>query len=81
LSLLIYRILEKKLDEKFTCSELVSTLRDMKMKELDGEGYIPVYTRTEITDALHNVFGFRTDFEIVIQKNMKKIFKQTKKAK
>jgi len=51
------------------------------MKELDGEGYIPVYTRTEITDALHNVFGFRTDFEIVIQKNMKKIFKQTKKAK
>jgi len=78
---LIYRILEKKLDEKFTCSELVSTLRDMKMKELDGEGYIPVYTRTEITDALHNVFGFRTDFEIVIQKNMKKIFKQTKKAK
>lgn len=80
LSLLIYRILEKKTDERFTCPELVSTLRDMKMKELDGEGYVPVYTRTEITDALHNVFGFRTDLEIVTQKNMKKIFKQTKKG-
>lgn len=81
LALLIYRILEKKMGEQFTCSELVSTLRNMKMQEIDGEGYIPAYTRTEITDALHEVFGFRTDFEIVTQKNMKKIFKETKKVK
>ncbi|MFB4475296.1 transposase, partial [Oceanobacillus caeni] len=81
LSLLIYRILEKKLDERFTCPELISTLRNMNMLELDGEGYIPVYTRTEITDALHDAFGFRTDYEIVTQKNMKKIFKQTKREK
>lgn len=81
LSLLIYRILEKKLDERFTCSELVSTLRNMEMQELDGEGYVPVYTRTAITDALHDIFGFRTDFEIVTQKKMKNIFKQTKKGK
>ncbi|GAA3719252.1 hypothetical protein GCM10022378_06790 [Salinicoccus jeotgali] len=81
LSLLMYRILEKKLDERFTCHELISTLRNMNMRELDGEGYIPAYTRTTITDALHDAFGFRTDLEIVTQKNMKKIFKQTKKAK
>lgn len=81
LSLLIFRILEKKLDKVFTYPELVGTLRNMKMKELDGEGYIPAYTRTEITDALHDTFGFRTDYEIVIQKNMKNIFKQTKKGK
>lgn len=53
----------------------------MKMKELDSEGFIPVYTRTEITDALHNVFNFRTDFEIVIPKNIKNILKQTKNGK
>ena len=81
LSLLMYRILEKKLDESFTCPELISTLRNLNMRELDGEGYIPVYTRTGITDALHDAFGFRTDFEIVTQKNMKKIFRQTKKGK
>lgn len=81
LSLLIYRILEKKLDETFTCPELVNTLRNMNMMELDGEGYIPVYTRTEITDALHDTFGFRTDLEIVLQKKMEKILKDTKKAK
>lgn len=81
LSLLMYRILEKKLDENFTCHELINTLRDMKMQELDGEGYIPAYTRTAVTDALHDTFGFRTDVEIVTQKNMKKIFKQTKNGK
>lgn len=81
LSLLMYRILEKKTDEQFTSPELVCTLRDMKMTELDGEGYIPAYTRTAITDTLHNVFGFRTDLEIITQKNMKKIFRQTKKGK
>lgn len=81
LSLLMYRILEKKTDNQFTCPELVSTLRNMNMKEIDGEGYLPVYTRTDVTDTLHDIFGFRTDLEIVTQKNMKKIFRQTKKAK
>lgn len=81
LSLLIFRILEKKLDENFTYPELRETLKDMKMREIDGEGYIPAYTRTEITDALHEAFGFRTDYEIISQKNMKQILKQTKKRK
>lgn len=79
LSLLIYRILEKKLDKRFTCPELISKLRNMNMQELDGEGYIPMYTRTENTEALHDTYGLRTDFEIVTQRNMKKILKQTKK--
>ena len=42
------------------------------MIEPDGEGNIPIYTRTEITDALHDAFGFRTDLKIVTQKEMKK---------
>lgn len=79
LSLLVYRILEKKLDESFTCPEIIQTLRKMNMMEYTGEGYIPTYTRTDLTDQLHDVFGFRTDTEIVEQKNMKKIIKQTKK--
>jgi len=78
LSLLVYRILEKKLDESFTCPEIIQTLRDMSVLEYAGEGYIPTYTRTELTDKLHDVFGFRTDTEIIDQKRMKKILKQTK---
>jgi hypothetical protein len=44
-----------------------------------GEGYIPTYIRTDFTDALHDAFGFRTDYQIVSNKEMKKIYKETKK--
>lgn len=81
LSLLIYRILEKKLNESFTCPDIMDTLRTMRVLECSGEGYIPTYTRTDLTDALHEVFGFRTDTEIVDHKRMKNILKQTKKEK
>ncbi len=79
IALIIYRILEKKLDEAFTCEETIKTLRNMDMMILPGEGYIPTYTRTDLTDALHDVFGFRTDYQIISQKNMRKILNQTKK--
>jgi hypothetical protein len=48
----------------------------MKIK---GEGYIPAYIRTDITDELHENFNFRTDTQIVSNKIMEKILKQTKK--
>ena len=80
IALIIYRILEKKLDEAFTCEETIKTLRNMDMMILPGEGYIPTYTRTDLTDALHDVFGFRTDYQIISQKNMRKILNQTKKG-
>lgn len=51
----------------------------MDMMIAPGEGYIPAYTRTDITEALHNAFGFRTDYQITSQKNMRKILNQTKK--
>lgn len=79
MALILYRLLEKKLGEEFTCSEIISTLKDMNFLEVQGEGYIPTYTRTDLTDALHEAFGFRTDYQIVTEKNMKKIFRATKK--
>ena len=79
LSLLVYRLLEHKLNEQYTVTELISTLRKMNFLKMDGIGYLPEYTRTEITDALHDTFGFRTDTEIVTEKNMKKIIKSTQK--
>jgi transposase len=78
LALVIYRLLEKKLKEKFTCNEIVDTLRDMNFLEVKSEGYIPAYTRSDLTDALHEAFGFHTDYEIVKTGVMKKIFKATK---
>jgi len=79
LALLIYRFLEKKLEDKFTCSEIIQGLVDMNFFELKGEGYTPSYTRTDFTDSLHDAFGFRTDYEITTFSQMKKIFKLTQK--
>jgi transposase len=79
ISLIIFRFLEKKLEEKFTCHEIISGLRDMEFFEIKDEGYVPTYTRNDFTDALHEAFGFRTDYQIVASKMMKKIFKDTKK--
>lgn len=79
ISLIIYRLLEKRLNEEFTCREIVSGLRDMNFFEIKGEGYVPTYTRTDFTDSLHDTFGFRTDYQIISTQNMKKIFIETKK--
>lgn len=78
-ALVIYRMLEKKLENRFTCEEIIRTLRDMNMLIAPGEGYIPTYTRTDLTDALHGTFGFRTDYQITSQKNMRKILNQIRK--
>ena len=79
LALIIYRYVEKRLDEKYTAPEIIETLRDMNMKLENECSYIPNYIRTDLTDDLHDKFGFRTDFEIISEKNIKKILKQTKK--
>ena len=79
LALTLYRYLEKRLGEKFTTEEIITGLQEMNFYSVFGKGYIPTYTRTDFTDALHEAFGFRTDYQIVSDKNMKKIFKDTKK--
>lgn len=79
LALLIFRILEKKLGPSYTSSELISTLREYKLLKVNGQGYIPEYKRTKITDHLHKEFGFCTDTEIVPTGTMRKIISETKK--
>ena len=78
IALLLYRILEKQLGEKYTCEEIIETLRNMNMASVGNEGYIPAYTRTEITDDLHHNAGFHTDYELTTQKSMAGIIRRTK---
>jgi transposase len=78
IALVIYRILEKQLSGKYTCSQIIDGLRNMNFYAVKGEGFIPSYTRTDFTDDLHTLFGFRTDYEIVSNNQMKNIFNATK---
>ena len=79
LSLVILRFLEKRLDEKYTSHQIITTLKEMNVLEKLEQGYIPLYTRTDLTDDLHDKFGFRTDYQIITDTKIKKILKNTKK--
>lgn len=79
LSLLVYRILESKLENKYTADRILKELKEMKVCSIEGYGYIPTYTRTDLTDDLHNLFGFRTDTQIIKKSKMRNIIHQTKK--
>ena len=43
----------------------------MNLTLLEGYGCIPSYTRTDVTDILHKLFGFRTDYQITIKEKMR----------
>lgn len=79
ISLIVYRYLEKKLGNKYTIDQILQTLQEMDFMKYEGKGYQPVYTRTELTDALHEAFGFCTSKQIVPIAKMRNIISQTKK--
>ena len=78
LSLMIYRILEKKLKEKYTAEKIITALRKMELHIIPGTGYQPSYTRTDLTDELHEIFGFNTDYQIMTKSSIRNITKLTK---
>ena len=81
LALFIYRYLEHQLNDKYTVHEIVTKLQEMKMLEQKGKGYQPTYTRTDLTDDLHQFLGINTDNEIITYKKIKKILEEQEKLK
>lgn len=78
LSLLSYRLLERKLDCKYTCETILDTLKAMNFAEIEEQGFVPLYKREKITDDLHDICGFRTDYHFITKSQMKTIQKKSK---
>ncbi len=78
LALLVYRILEKKLGGGYTCEEILKTLREMDFADVEDQGYMPLYKRSKLTDVLHEVCGFRTDYQFITKQKMRGIQKRSK---
>lgn len=78
LALTIYRFLEKKMDLKYTCEELLEILKAINFAEIQEQGYIPLYKREAITDDLHEACGFRTDYQFITKSKMRTIQKKSK---
>lgn len=79
LALLSYRLLEKQLDNKYTCEEILKTMKEMNFVDLEGQGFTPTYIRNKLTDDLHKTCGFDTDFQFISKSKMKEIEKESKR--
>ena len=62
----------------YNIDQILSTLREMDFIRYEGKGYQPIYTRTKLTDDLHNAFNFCTSKQIIPTKKMRNICSQTK---
>ena len=78
LSLLIYRLLNRKLENKYTCEEVLNKLKEMNFADIEGQGFMPLYVRDKLTDDMHKVCGFRTDYQFITKQKMKTIQKYSK---
>lgn len=78
LSLLVFRLLEKKLGEKYTCGQLLDKLKTINFADIEGHGFMPLYERDALTDALHDISNFRTDWQFINKSKMKSIQKYSK---
>ena len=81
LALVIYRYLEKGLENTYTCETILDKLKTMNFADVQEQGFMPLYTRDKLTDALHQVCGFETDFQLITKSQMKTIQKKSKGRK
>lgn len=68
----------KKLEKKYTYEEILSALREYEFADIQGQGFMPIYESTKLTDALHKATGFETDYEFITKRKMKEIQKLSK---
>ena len=81
LALTIFRYLEKILNEEFTAEKIIDALRSYNLKDENGLGYSPLYTKSDLIDSLHEKFNFNTAYEITKKQKMKKILIKLKISK
>ena len=77
----MYRYLERELKQQYTCEAILAKLRSMDFASVQEQGYMPLYQRDSLTDALHDIGGFHTDFEFITKQQMRTIQKMSKGRK
>ena len=81
LALLIIRLLKRELGDICTYEELLAKLKTMNFADIEEQGFMPLYKRDKLTDALHETCGFRTDYQFITKQSMKSIQKHSKNKK
>ena len=63
---------------EYTCEKILGKLKAMNFADIQEQGYVPLYTRDKLTDALHKICGFETDFQFITKSHMRTIQKKSK---
>lgn len=58
------------------CDEIMDTLKAMSFASIEEQGFMLLYKWGKLTDALHDVSSFRTDYQFIIKSQMKTIQKK-----
>lgn len=77
-SLLIYRLLEAKLEQygtHFTTNEILSTLRNMNVTSVENAFFSATYTSSQVCTALNGVFDLGLDKRYYLPKELRKKLK------
>ncbi|MDO5650082.1 MAG: IS1634 family transposase [Gallicola sp.] len=78
IALTLVRILEQTLKEQnehYSTSEVLKTLSNMQLTRI-GKEYVPHFTRTPLTDKLHEIFGFNLDARIMSESQLQSLLKK-----
>lgn len=70
--------IRKKINKAYTYDDILNTLKGINFADIKNQGYMPLYNREKITDNLHDICGFRTDYEFITKSKMKTIQKNSK---
>lgn len=65
--------------DPLTIDRLIETLCSFKVGHIQGHGYIPMFTRTELTDRLQQLANVDISTEIIPTRRMNKYYRNVKK--
>lgn len=79
LALLHFRLLKRSLKNIYTTEHLLRVLKGINFSDVEEQGFMPIYERTQLTDELHEACGFRSDYQFITKRKMKEIQKKSKR--
>ena len=66
-------------EEPLPIDRLIDTLKGIQFAHIEGQGYIPMFTRTDLTDQLQELTGVTIDTEFITTRKMNTNYRKTKK--
>ena len=87
LAMVILKILQRQIveanpesykKEPLTIDSLIDTLRDIRFAQVEGHGYLPMFTRTALTDQLQDLAGVSINTQIIPTRTMNANYRNVK---